>query len=254
MRATDPIAVYVRELGSRLGGSWLHRRRIIAEVRDHLSEAVASDPLVEQDPAAAARRAIARFGTVEETARAFAAGPERGFGRARLAIAVAAAALVSVAITTPLLIRSSGPGPSQRTNLNASPHNRLQAVKLCPIPATAPVAAAAAARYFGLTHAQLRTLLQAGKSLAQLAGERHKSVDGLTSTVEDAVKADLRARLDAAAKRIPHLAQAEVSRFLSNSSSRIANVVNQMVSRPRLGVPRQCPRLSVDRLRPSRAT
>ena len=67
------------------------------------------------------------------------------------------------------------------------------------------------------------------------------------------MKRDLQARLDAAAKRIPHLAQAEVSRFVSDSSGRIDNVVNQMVSRPRLGVPRRCP-LSVDRRRPSRAT
>jgi hypothetical protein len=238
MRARDPIAVYVRKLRSRLGGSWLRRRRIIAEVRAHLSEAVASDPLAEQDPAAAARRAIARFGTVDEMARAFAAGRERGFGRARLGVVAAAAALVGAAVAALLLVLSSGEGPPHRVNLNASPDHRLQqAAVLSPVPATASAAAGAAAGYLGLTDAQLRAQLQAGKSLAQIAGERHESVDGLKSTVEDAVKRDVQARLDAAAKRIPHAAQVEQSRIVS-FRNRIDDVVNRMVSLPRLGVPR----------------
>src|SRR4051812_14607136 len=139
MRATDPIAVYLSELESRLGGSWLRRRRIIAEVRAHLSEAVASDPLAEQDPAAAARRAIARFGTVDEMAQSFADGRERDFrwGRARLAVVVAAGA-VGAEIATPLLILGSGQSPSptvspngvQTVSLNAAgPHHRLHQAK-----------------------------------------------------------------------------------------------------------------------------
>lgn len=239
MGAEEPIAAYVRELGPRLGGSWLRRRRIIAEVRAHLSEAVASDPLAEQDRAEAARRAIARFGTVEEMAQAF-AGRERGFrpGRGRLGIAAAAAVLVGAAIATPLLVLSSAPGPSQGVNLNAGRDRLRQAAQVCPAITVVTPAGLAAASYLGLTDAQLRAKLQAGESLAQVASERHQSVGGLTSTVEGAVKRDLRARLDAAAKRIPQADQAELRRGLSD---RIDDVVNQLISRPRLGVPQGCP-------------
>jgi HAAS domain-containing protein len=247
MPARDPIAAYLRELGSRLGGPWPRRRRIIAEVRAHLSEAVASDPLAEQDPAAAARRAIARFGTAEETAQAFTAGRERGFrrGRARLGVAAVVAALVCVGVATPLLVLNSGQGPSQSANLNAGRGDRLQgATAVCPavVPATASAAAGAAARYLGLTDAQLRAQLQAGKSLAQVAGERHQSVDGLTSTIGDAVKRSARDRLDAviAAKRIP---QADESRMVRILSSQTDKFVDRMVSSPRLGLPGCGPRL-----------
>jgi hypothetical protein len=245
MRARDPIAAYVRELGSRLGGSWLRRRRIIAEVRAHLAEAVASDPLAEQDRAEAARRAIARFGTVEEMAQAFAAGRERGFGRARLGVAAVVAALVCAAVGTPLLVLNSGQGPSQSANLNAGRGHQLQrATAVCPavVPATASAAAGAAARYLGLTDAQLRAQLQAGKSLAQVAGERHQSVGGLKSTIGDAVKSSARERLDAAiaARRIP---QAEESRMVRILSSQTDRFVDRMVSSPRLGLPGCSPRL-----------
>ena len=241
MRTSDPITVYVRELGSRLDGSWLRRRRIIAEVRSHLSEAVASDPLAEQDPAAAARRAIARFGSVAETAQAFAAGRERGFtrGRARLGIAAVVAALVCAAVATPLLVLNSGQAPSQSADLNAGRGHQLQqaaALSPAPVPATTSAAAGAALRYLGLTDAQLRAQLQAGNSLAQVAGERHKSVDGLKSKIDDAVKSIVRGRLDAAvaAKRIP---SAQESRIVSNLPSLTDNFVDRMVSGSRLGMP-----------------
>jgi hypothetical protein len=241
MRTSDPIAVYVRELGSRLGGSWLRRRRIIAEVRSHLSEAVASDPLAERDPAEAARRAIARFGTVDETVQAFAAAPMRGFshGRARLGVAAVVAALVCAAVATPLLVLNSGQAPSQSADLKVGRGHHLQqaaALSPAPVPATASAAAGAALRYLGLTDAQLRTQLQAGKSLAQVAGERHKSVYGLKSTIDDAVKSLVRDRLDAAvaAKRIP---QVRETRIVGNLSSLTDNFVNRMVSGPRLGMP-----------------
>ena len=76
-------------------------------------------------------------------------------------------------------------------------------------------AAGAALKYLGLTDAQLRAQLQAGKSLARVAGERQKSVDGLKSTIDEAVKSLVRDRLDAAvaAKRIP---PAQESRIISN--------------------------------------
>jgi hypothetical protein len=239
MPATDPIAAYVGELGSRLGGSWLRRRRIIAEVRCHLSESVAADPLAEQDPAAAARRAIARFGTVEEMAQSFAAGRERGFrrGHARLGVAAVAAALVCAAVATPLLLLNSGQGPSQSANLNAGRGQRLQqAMAVCPatVPAMASAAAGAAARYLGLTAPQLRAEVQAGKSLAQVAGERHRSVDGLQSMIGDALNSVGRDRLDAAVAA-RGLTQAQESRPASLLPRLTDKFVNRTV-RARLGM------------------
>ena len=97
-------------------------------------------------------------------------------------------------------------------------------------------AAGAALKYLGLTDAQLRAQLQAGKSLARVAGERHKSVDGLKSTIDEAVKSLVRDRLDAAvaAKRIP---SAQESRIVSNLPSLTDNFVDRMVSGSRLGMP-----------------
>jgi hypothetical protein len=240
MRATDPIAVYLSELGSRLGGSWVRRRRIIAEVRAHLSEAVASDPLAEQDPAEAARRAIARFGTVDEMAQSFADGRERGFrwGRARLGVAAAVAALVCAAVATPLLVLNSGQGhdpgpllkrlhaagPPQGANLNAGRRRQLQgATAVCPAISTAILRATvgAATGYLGLTDAQLRAQVRAGKSLVQVAGERYRSVDGLKSTIGDAVESSARDRLDAA----------------TSWSRQTDRFVDRTVSRPNLGMP-----------------
>ena len=50
--------------------------------------------------------------------------------------------------------------------------------------------------YLGLTEAQLRTQIESGKSLADIAKEQGKSVDGL----KQAITADLTTKLDAAVK------------------------------------------------------
>jgi hypothetical protein len=54
----------------------------------------------------------------------------------------------------------------------------------------------AAAKYVGLTDAQLAQQLAAGKSLAQVATAQGKSVDGLKQAIRDAVDAQLNAHLD----------------------------------------------------------
>jgi hypothetical protein len=59
----------------------------------------------------------------------------------------------------------------------------------------------AAAKYLGLTGAQLRTQLGQGKSLADVAAARHKPLDGLKSAIEAAVTSDLHGRLDAIVHR-----------------------------------------------------
>ena len=54
----------------------------------------------------------------------------------------------------------------------------------------------AAAKYLGLTGEQLRTQLHSGKSLAEIAKARSKSVEGLKSAIETAVTREFHARLD----------------------------------------------------------
>jgi hypothetical protein len=49
----------------------------------------------------------------------------------------------------------------------------------------------AAAKYLGLSQADLREQLQGGKSLADVAEDRNKSVDGLVKAMADAARADL---------------------------------------------------------------
>jgi len=54
----------------------------------------------------------------------------------------------------------------------------------------------AAATYLGLTDAQLRTRLESGKSLADVAKAQNKSVDGLVQAIVDAAKKKLDAAVD----------------------------------------------------------
>jgi hypothetical protein len=59
---------------------------------------------------------------------------------------------------------------------------------------------AAIAAYLGLTPAELRAQLRTGKSLAQIAVARGKTVSGL----EDAIYADVQAHLDQAGRSAPN--------------------------------------------------
>jgi len=79
----------------------------------------------------------------------------------------------------------------------------------------------AAASYLGLTDAQLRTELDGGKTLSQVAKDRGKSVDGLVT----ALVADLKAHLDAdvASGRIT---KAQEDTFLADAKQRIKDFVN----------------------------
>jgi len=79
----------------------------------------------------------------------------------------------------------------------------------------------AAASYLGLTEDQLRTELDGGKTLAQVAKDHGKSVDGLV----DALVADLKKHLDAdvAAGRIT---KAQEDQFLADAKQRINDFVN----------------------------
>jgi len=79
----------------------------------------------------------------------------------------------------------------------------------------------AAAGYIGVTETELRTQLENGKSLAQVAKDHGKTADGLVA----ALVADAKQKLDTAvsAKR---LTQAQADEMLTRLKQRIADLVN----------------------------
>lgn len=80
----------------------------------------------------------------------------------------------------------------------------------------------AAAQYLGLTPKQLLQQLAAGKSLAQVAQARGKSVSGLESAMQAAIKV----RLDAAVKA-KLITPAQESKFLANLPARLNAQINR---------------------------
>jgi hypothetical protein len=79
----------------------------------------------------------------------------------------------------------------------------------------------AASDYLGLTEAQLRSRLNEGKTLAQIAKSEGKSVEGL----KNALRTDAKDKLDAEVKA-GHLTKAEEQRVLSDLDARIDDLVN----------------------------
>jgi hypothetical protein len=79
----------------------------------------------------------------------------------------------------------------------------------------------AAANYLGLTQKQLVDKLQSGKSLADVAGDEKKSVDGLKSAIKDSVKKDLDADVKAG-----HLSQSEENDLLGRLDNKLDALVN----------------------------
>jgi hypothetical protein len=80
----------------------------------------------------------------------------------------------------------------------------------------------AAAAYLGMTEADLRTQLFGGKSLADVAKAKGKSVDGLVS----ALVADEKKELDAAVKA-GRMTQAQADAFLANAKQRFTDAVSR---------------------------
>ncbi|HEU4942697.1 MAG TPA: hypothetical protein VFT18_05480 [Gaiellaceae bacterium] len=78
-----------------------------------------------------------------------------------------------------------------------------------------------AAKYLGMTEAQLRSALEDGKTLAQIAKDKGKSVDGLVG----ALLGDARSRLDQQVEE-GNLTRAEVNEMLSGLRARITDMVN----------------------------
>ena len=144
MRREDSIALYLRELRGRLGGSWLRRRRIVSEVRAHLLEAAAAEPLAVRDPAEAARSAIARFGSVEQTVHAFAVETERmpAPARARVLVAGASAVLLCAAALSAVLVHALGAHSVRTPRANGSGNQPARQVERLPRQILANVGAA----------------------------------------------------------------------------------------------------------------
>jgi hypothetical protein len=78
-----------------------------------------------------------------------------------------------------------------------------------------------AAAYLGLTEAQLRAKLEGGKSLAQVALDQSKSVDGLVNTLLAAAKKKLDGAVSAG-----RITKAQEDEMLSGLKDRIGNLVN----------------------------
>jgi polyhydroxyalkanoate synthesis regulator phasin len=87
----------------------------------------------------------------------------------------------------------------------------------------------AAASYLGLTEAQLRTQLESGKSLADVAKAQGKTVDGLVQAFVDAAKK----RIDAAVTA-GRLTQTQADSILADLKSRVTDFVNGAA--PRFGL------------------
>ena len=84
-----------------------------------------------------------------------------------------------------------------------------------------PPALAAAATYLGLTVAELHTQLETGKSLADIAKAKGKSVDGL----EKALAAEMKKTLDAAVKA-GKLTQAQADEMQARMTEHLDDLVN----------------------------
>jgi hypothetical protein len=85
----------------------------------------------------------------------------------------------------------------------------------------------AAASYLGLTDAQLDSKLDSGKTLAQVAKDQDKSVDGLVA----AMKADLKQHLDRAVKD-GRITKAQEDQALKGVDARLKNLVSGKFIRP----------------------
>ena len=86
----------------------------------------------------------------------------------------------------------------------------------------------AAAKYLGLSEEALFRQLAQGKSLAKVAEDRNKSVDGLKQAIEDGMRDQV-----AKAVKEKHLTQKQADEMLKALDSRIDDIVNRSGHGPR---------------------
>jgi hypothetical protein len=84
-----------------------------------------------------------------------------------------------------------------------------------------------AAKYLGLTEAQLHEQMESGKSLAQLADDRNKPVDGLENAIKDAA----RSKLDAAVSD-KRLSKAQEQQILDELNRHLDDIVRRKGAGP----------------------
>ena len=84
-----------------------------------------------------------------------------------------------------------------------------------------PASLDAAAKYLGLTEAELHTQLESGKTLAEIAKAQGKTVDGL----KKALTADAKTKLDAAVKA-GTITQAQADELLKRTTDHLDDLVN----------------------------
>ena len=84
-----------------------------------------------------------------------------------------------------------------------------------------PMSMTAVAGYLGLTEAELHTQLESGKTLAQIAKDKGKTVDGL----EKAIVAEAKKSLDAAVKA-GTITQAQADGMLTQMTAHVDDMIN----------------------------
>jgi AraC-like DNA-binding protein len=148
-------------------------------------------------------------------------------------------------------LRQGGPPPVPFFGGRLSPRGLRWRGPLRPAPGFSPRAPlfglgplATATHYLGMTPVQLFDQLRAGKSVAQIARARGKSVSGLESAVVSAE----RSRLDRA-RQGGLISRSEEQKLLSRIQATVAALVNQKGSLPRFG-PAGAPRLGPLRFQP----
>jgi hypothetical protein len=136
MDTPDPIDAYLRALKRELRVQGRARRRILAEVRAHLLDAVEAEQSRRAEEGVAAQRAVVRFGLAAETARQFncLAGRRRAVLRRALVPWIAAVALTSTATATVWAFHAGPAPPRQALAHPAVRHGCVQrAVAFSPV-------------------------------------------------------------------------------------------------------------------------
>jgi hypothetical protein len=121
----DPIDAYLRELKRELRVRGRARRRILAELRAHLLDAVEAEQSRGAEVGVAAQRAVVRFGLVAETARQFnCLAARRGAVLRRALVPWIAAVALSLMATATVWAFQAGPAPSQQAHAHPVPRQR----------------------------------------------------------------------------------------------------------------------------------
>jgi hypothetical protein len=111
----ESVDGYLASLAQHVTGPAWHRRRIVAEVREHLADAVRRERETGCDDAEAQSRAVAGLGSPAVMAAEF---PRRGVGRRVAVMAVAGVVAVSV---TAVAIAPSGPSQARASVVTTRP-------------------------------------------------------------------------------------------------------------------------------------